>query len=159
MLKYISILLFCFSSLISEAQTANKINESIVVEELSGEECFDNLIGLEGYLFKDDLNNLNNSEHLNYGLETKKVEKLFPYLIKQGPKGKYVAYEQMIPMLIESLEHASELINTERGKRLRLEDEYQNYKIYMENNLQQINYQLQALQSEINGLNESKSVD
>ena len=80
-------------------------------------------------------------------------------MVKEGSDGKYIAYDQMVPLLLEALEHTSRLIETENGKRLRLEEEYSNYKIYMENNLQQINYQLQTLQSEINGLNESMSVE
>ena len=159
MLKYIGVVVFCFSSFLGLGQNAEKSNEPIIIEELSGEDCFSNLIRLEGYLFKDDLDSLNTPEYLNYGLKTKKVEKVFPYVVKNGPDGKYVAYDQLVPMLIEAVEETSNLIDAERGKRLRLADEYANYKIYMENNLQQINYQLQALQSEMNGLNGIESED
>ena len=158
MLKYTVLLAFCFSTLSAFSQN-EKVTSLIIVDEVVGEDCFENLNGLEAYLFKDDVNNLNNSAHLDYGLKIKKVEKVYPYLVKEGPDGKYIAYDQMVPLLLEALEHTSRLIETENGKRLRLEEEYSNYKIYMENNLQQINYQLQTLQSEINGLNESMSVE
>ena len=158
MKKYISLVVLVFCCVLSQAQT-EKVDEPIVIEELLGEECHKNLMRLEGYLYKPDLNKPNTSEFLNYGLKLSKVEKVYPYLVKEGPDGKYIAYEQIIPMLLEALEESNNLLNNETGHRLKLEEDYENYKIHVENNLQQMNYQIQVLQSEIEGINESKSVD
>lgn len=158
MIKYLSLFVICLSSVLGQAQN-NQRNELIVVEELTDHECLENVLGLEGFLFKTDLNDPNTSEFLNYGLSLRQVEKDYPYLIKIGPEGKYIAYEQLIPILIEALEEISDLLNEETVKRMKMEEDYANYKITMDNHLQQLNYQLGVLRSEIEGINESRSVN
>jgi hypothetical protein len=118
-----------------------------------------NVLGFEGFLFKTDLNDPNTSEFLNYGLSRHQVEKDYPYHIKAGPEGKYIAYEQLIPILVEALEETSDLLNEETVKRMKMAEDYANYKITMDNHLQQLNYQLGVLRSEIEGINESQPVD
>lgn len=160
MKKYLGLFIICCSTLYVQAQEESKKNdEPIVVENLVDKECLENILGLDGYLFKDGLNQPNTSEFLNYGLNLRQVEKDYPYIVKRGPEGKYIAYEQFVPILIEAIEETSERINKEQALRMKLEEEYANYQITMENHLQQVNYQLQILRSEIEGLNESKSVD
>jgi hypothetical protein len=138
---------------------SKKSKEVIVVEELTDHECLKNVLGFEGFLFKTDLNDPNTSEFLNYGLSLHQVEKDYPYLIKAGPEGKYIAYEQLIPILVEALEETFDLLNEETVKRMKMAEDYANYKITMDNHLQQLNYQLGVLRSEIEGINENQSVD
>ena len=160
MKKYLGLFIICFSTLFVQAQKkSKKSDEPIVIEELSDKESLENLLGFDGFLFKDDLNNPNTSEFLNYGLSLSQVEKDYPYLIKKGPEGKYIAYEQLVPILIQALEETSEQINEEKALRMKLEENYSNYQITMENHLQQINYHLQLLKDEIEGLNETKLVN
>jgi hypothetical protein len=42
---------------------------------------------------------------------------------------------------------------------MKMAEDYANYKIMMDNHLQQLNYQLGVLRSEIEGINENQSVD
>lgn len=158
MKKYLGLVVLCFLSVFTQAQN-KKSDEPVVVEELTDHECLENILGLEGFLFKTDLNDPNTSEYLNYGLSLRQVEKDYPYLIKNGPEGKYIAYDQLIPILVEALEETSDLLNEEKVQRLKMAEDYANYKITMENHLQQINYQLQMLKSEVEGFNASHSVD
>lgn len=158
MKKYFGLFVICFSSVLGQAQN-KKIEEPVVIEELTDHECLQNVLGLEGYLFKTSLDDPNTSEYLNYGLNLRQVEKDYPYLIKKGPAGKYIAYEQLVPILVEALEETSDLLNEEKVQRLKMAEDYANYKITMENHLEQINYQLQMLRSEIDGFNASHSVD
>lgn len=158
MKKYLGLIVICFSSVLGQAQN-KKSDEPIVVEELTDHECLQNVLGLEGFLFKSDLNDPNTSEFLNYGLSLRQVEKDYPYLIKVGPSGKYIAYDQFIPILVEALEETTDLLNEEKVQRMKMAEDYANYKITMENHLQQINYQLQMLRSEVEGVNASHSLD
>ncbi|MGK0383360.1 MAG: hypothetical protein ACJAVL_000081 [Bacteroidia bacterium] len=160
MKKYLGLFVICFSALCAQAQKEIENRDApIVIEELSDKESLKNLLGFDGFLFKDDRNNPNTSEFLNYGLNLRQVEKDYPYLIKKGPEGKYIAYEQLVPILIQALEETSEQINEEKALRMKLEENYSNYQITMENHLQQINYNLQLLKGEMEGLNETKSSD
>ena len=158
MVRCLGLFVICFSSVLVQAQS-KKIEEVLVVEELTDHECLKNVLGFEGFLFKTDLNDPNTSEFLNYGLSLHQVEKDYPYLIKIGPEGKYIAYEQFIPILVEALEETSDLLNEETVKRMKMAEDYANYKITMDNHLQQLNYQLGVLRSEIEGINDSQPVD
>jgi hypothetical protein len=148
-------LMNCIGSVMAQSDS---VLTPIVVEELKDSDCLEDLLGLEGFLFKTDLNAPNTSEHIYYGLDPKKVKKLFPYMLDDSGGFDNVKYERLTPIIIQALEELNELYLLEQEKRMRLEEDYNNYKITMENAFGQVNYQLELLRSEVQGINEGLSV-
>lgn len=130
----------------------------LVVENLRDSKCLSSILKMEGYLFKSDLNKPNTSEFLYYGLDPKAVEDEFPYLIEKKGEDKLIRYQMLIPILVEALEESQELLQQEENDRRKLEEDFENYKILIQNQLVQMNYQIERLTSEIDGLNQSQTI-
>ena len=139
--------------------TAQDANEGPVeIESLKDSKCLESVLKLQGYLYKTDLNKPNTPENFYYGVEIKGVEKNYPYLIELTESGKKIKYDQLIPILVEALQESVELLEEESTKRENLELEFANYKITMDNQLRQMQYQLDMFKSELSGFYDSKSV-
>ncbi len=156
MIKFSFLILFTCSIGLSFAQET--LDVPVEIESLKDAECLSAVLKLEGHLYKTDLNKPNTPENFYYGLEPKELEKKYPYLIVTTEEGKKIKYDQMIPILVEALQESVELMQQETLKREGLELEFTNYKITMENRLQQMQYQLDMFKSELSGLYESRSV-
>lgn len=156
-MKYTFLLMFCFTFVAVQAQ--KKQSGPVEIESLKDADCLKAVLGMEGYLYKTDLNKPNTPENFYYGIDLKGVEEEYPYLIETSEEGRHIRYDRMIPILVEAIEESNERLEVEASKRKELEYEFGNYKITMENHLKQIQYQLDFLRSEMSGLNESGATD
>ena len=153
-MKFSYLVLFLLVSVIVQAQ--EKQNEPVEIESLKDAECLTAVLGMEGYLYKTDLNKPNTPENFYYGIDLKGVDEKYPYLVEVTDKGKEIKYDRLVPILVEAIEESNERLNEEIAVRTKLEDDFANYKITMENHLRQMQYQIDLLNSEVSGINESK---
>ena len=159
-MRYLALLVLVLMSCIQLAiGQSDAAKQPVVIEPLKDSECLNKVLNLESYLFKTSLNDLNTPEFLYYGIDPVEVKERFPYLVTKDSSGNHtIKYERFTPILIEALEEMNELHVKEQKKRIRLEEDFENYKITMENHLNQLNYQLEMLKSEIDGINEGLGV-
>jgi hypothetical protein len=157
MKKFSYLIVLVFGGLVVQAQ--EKQSEPVEIESLKDAECLKAILGMEGYLYKTGLNQPNTPENFYYAIDTKGVEEEYPYLIVETEKGKEIKYERMMPILIEALEESVERLEVETENRVRLEEEFVNYQVTVENHLIQMQYQIDLLKSELSGIYETKSVE